>query len=139
MTQHGLLIDYEFCTGCHACEVACKVEKNLGEGEFGIKLAEIGPWKLDGAKKWEWDFLPMPTQRCDLCRQGSRLRASLPVPRHGVRARRGAREEGHQASHGPLLGPIIALPAAPRRGEASRFQRQTLGGFYERESFRIRG
>lgn len=69
MTQHGLLIDYEFCTGCHACEVACKVEKNLGEGEFGIKLAEIGPWKLDGAKKWEWDFFPMPTQRCDLCQE----------------------------------------------------------------------
>ena len=45
MSQHGLLIDYEFCTGCHACEVACK---------------------LDG-DTWEWDYLPMPTQRCDLC------------------------------------------------------------------------
>ncbi|MEC4272662.1 4Fe-4S dicluster domain-containing protein [Adlercreutzia sp. R25] len=67
MTQQGLLIDYEFCTGCHACEVACKVEKGLAEGEFGIKLTEIGPWKLDGSKKWEWDFVPMPTQRCDLC------------------------------------------------------------------------
>ena len=66
---YGLLIDYEFCTGCHACEVACKVEKGLAEGEFGIKLAEIGPWKLDGTKKWEWDFLPMPTQRCDLCQE----------------------------------------------------------------------
>ena len=45
---NALLIDYEFCTGCHACEMACKVEKGLGEGEWGIKLAEIGPWKLDG-------------------------------------------------------------------------------------------
>lgn len=67
MAQNGLLIDYEFCTGCHACEMACKVEKGLKEGEFGIKLAEIGPWKLGDDKKWEWDFLPMPTQRCDLC------------------------------------------------------------------------
>ena len=66
MAQNGLLIDYEYCTGCHACEVACKVEKHLGEGEFGIKLTEIGPWKLD-EDKWEWDFVPMPTQRCDLC------------------------------------------------------------------------
>ena len=38
----------------------------MKEGEFGIKLAEIGPWKLDG-DTWEWDYLPMPTQRCDLC------------------------------------------------------------------------
>ena len=22
--EYGLLIDYEFCTGCHTCEVACK-------------------------------------------------------------------------------------------------------------------
>ena len=66
MTQHGLLIDYEFCTGCHACEMACKVEKGLGEGEWGIKLAQIGPWKLDG-DAWEWDYVPLPTQRCDLC------------------------------------------------------------------------
>ncbi|MFC1640021.1 4Fe-4S binding protein [Gemmatimonadota bacterium] len=21
--EYGLLIDYEYCTGCHACEVAC--------------------------------------------------------------------------------------------------------------------
>lgn len=66
MTQHGLLIDYEYCTGCHACEVACKVEKGLEEGEFGIKLSQIGPWKLCD-DTWEWDFVPMPTQACDLC------------------------------------------------------------------------
>ena len=22
--RNGLLIDYEFCTGCHSCEVACR-------------------------------------------------------------------------------------------------------------------
>ena len=68
MSQQALLIDYEFCTGCHACEVACKVEKNLKEGEFGIKLAQIGPWIIDEENdKWEFDFVPIPTQRCDLC------------------------------------------------------------------------
>lgn len=67
MTQQGLLIDYEFCTGCHTCEMACKVEKGLEEGQWGIKLSQIGPWKLD-EDKWEWDYVPMPTQRCDLCK-----------------------------------------------------------------------
>ena len=66
MAQQGLLIDYEFCTGCHTCEMACKVEKGLEEGEWGIKLSQIGPWKLDD-DKWEWDFVPVPSSLCDLC------------------------------------------------------------------------
>lgn len=124
MSQHGLLIDYEFCTGCHACEVACKVEKDLKEGEFGIKLAEIGPWKLDG-DTWEWDYLPMPTQRCDLCQDRidagkvPRLRAPLPVARHGVRTHRGACQEGRQAPHGPVFGPVGAF-SLPRPWEGAR-------------------
>ena len=68
MSTSGLLIDYEYCTGCHACEVACKVEKGLEEGQFGIKLAQIGPEMIDEEnEKWDWDFVPMPTKRCDLC------------------------------------------------------------------------
>ena len=68
MSTNGLLIDYEYCTGCHACEVACKVEKGLEEGQFGIKLAQIGPEMIDEEnEKWDWDFVPMPTKRCDLC------------------------------------------------------------------------
>lgn len=74
MAQHGLLIDYEFCTGCHSCEMACKVEKNLKigykQGEYGIKLAQLGPWPLDEeAGTWEFDYIPMPTQRCDMCQE----------------------------------------------------------------------
>jgi len=66
MSQKGLLIDYEFCTGCHTCEMACKVEKGFPVGQWGIKLAEIGPWqKLDGT--WEWNYVPLPTEQCDLC------------------------------------------------------------------------
>ena len=66
MAQLGLLIDYEFCTGCHTCETACKVEKNLPHGQWGIKLAEIGPWKKVNGE-WEWNYVPMPTEQCDLC------------------------------------------------------------------------
>lgn len=66
MTQYGLLIDYEYCTGCHSCEVACKKEKDIPIGKWGIKLAEVGPWKIDD-DKWEWNYIPVPTQLCDLC------------------------------------------------------------------------
>ena len=39
----GILINYDYCTGCHSCEVACKKELGLPEGEFGVKLSETGP------------------------------------------------------------------------------------------------
>jgi Fe-S-cluster-containing dehydrogenase component len=64
--QYGLLIDYEFCTGCHTCEVACKNEHGFPVGQWGIKILQDGPRKmLDG--KWEYDYLPVPTSLCDLC------------------------------------------------------------------------
>ena len=66
MSQKGLLIDYEFCTGCHSCEMACKVEHGFKEGEWGIHLICNGPTELEPGK-WEYDYIPVPTQRCDLC------------------------------------------------------------------------
>ena len=30
MTTYGLLISYEWCSGCQSCEVACKEEHGLG-------------------------------------------------------------------------------------------------------------
>ncbi|HBT95707.1 MAG TPA: oxidoreductase [Coriobacteriia bacterium] len=65
MNTHGMLIDYRYCTGCHACEVSCLNEKELPEGEWGIKVNEIGPVKIDG--HWMWDFVPVPSDRCDCC------------------------------------------------------------------------
>ncbi|RLF04803.1 MAG: oxidoreductase, partial [Thermoprotei archaeon] len=35
MPKYGLLIDYEYCTGCHTCEVACKQEHNLQPDQWG--------------------------------------------------------------------------------------------------------
>ena len=64
--EYGLLIDYEFCTGCHSCEVACRTDKALGSGQFGIKIMQDGPRELPNGK-WEYNFLPMPTSLCDLC------------------------------------------------------------------------
>lgn len=64
---YGLLIDYGFCTGCHACEVACKQELKLPEGQFGIKILQDGPRDL-GNKKWEYNHYPVPTSLCNLCK-----------------------------------------------------------------------
>lgn len=64
--EYGLLIDYDYCTGCHSCEVACRNELGLGAGQFGIHVMQDGPRELpDG--KWEYTYLPLPTSLCDLC------------------------------------------------------------------------
>lgn len=69
MTQYGLLVDNEYCTGCHSCEVACKNEKDLGLGQWGIKVLELGPWRLPDGKRWEYRFVPALSVSCDLCQE----------------------------------------------------------------------
>jgi anaerobic dimethyl sulfoxide reductase subunit B (iron-sulfur subunit) len=64
--QSALLIDYNYCTGCHTCEVACQKEHGLAPDQFGIKLNQIGPDQVS-ERKWQYDFFPSPTERCDLC------------------------------------------------------------------------
>lgn len=66
MALKGLLIDYEYCTGCHSCEMACRQIKDLPTGKWGIKLSEDKPWKIEG-NKFEYKFVPIPTQLCDMC------------------------------------------------------------------------
>ena len=67
----GILINYEYCTGCHSCEVACKKHLDLPVGEYGIKLTEIGPFEYSknekGPDKWEWSWLPVLTKACNMC------------------------------------------------------------------------
>lgn len=71
--DYGLLIDYKWCCGCHTCEIACQqahegyAPTEIGEqGKFGIKLFQIGPFDL-GNKKYQYEWLPVPTSFCDLC------------------------------------------------------------------------
>lgn len=70
--MNGLLIDYKWCTGCHTCEIACQQvhglapKRILEQGRFGIKTYEIGPFEVD-EDKYQYEFLPVPTQLCDLC------------------------------------------------------------------------
>ena len=66
MESEGLLIDYRYCTGCHACEVACKKEHGMESDQFGIRVFKNGPFKT-GKDTWQYDFVPIPTDMCDLC------------------------------------------------------------------------
>ena len=65
MANKGLMIDYEFCTGCHACEVACKQEHGYPVGTGGIYMNEIHTTLANG--RLRIDNVPFPTAYCDLC------------------------------------------------------------------------
>jgi Fe-S-cluster-containing dehydrogenase component len=68
----GILVNNEYCTNCHSCEVACKKYLKLPKGEFGIKVSEVGPYEITqgngtGKERWEWLFVPAVTKQCNLC------------------------------------------------------------------------
>ncbi len=65
MGQNGLLIDYDYCTGCHTCEVACQQEHNYPAGKCGIEVTEH---VMETFKKISIYYLPFPTDLCNLCR-----------------------------------------------------------------------
>jgi Fe-S-cluster-containing dehydrogenase component len=65
MSKNGLLIHYEYCTGCHTCEVACQQEHDFPVGKCGIKVTEY-EYPAD-KKPVAIDYLPFPTELCDLC------------------------------------------------------------------------
>ena len=64
MARNGLLIEYEYCTGCYTCEVVCKQENNLPAGKWGIKLNKIITELPDRVRT---DYIPFPTDLCNLC------------------------------------------------------------------------
>ena len=64
--KYGMLIDYGNCTNCGTCMIACRKEKALPLDQWGIKLTEQGPMRLDGGKVM-WNFVPVPSDLCDVC------------------------------------------------------------------------
>jgi Fe-S-cluster-containing dehydrogenase component len=65
-TKTGLLIDYEYCTGCRSCQVACAQEYNWPAGMGGMSVNEIVQnLPNDGAYL---AYVPFPTELCILCR-----------------------------------------------------------------------
>jgi Fe-S-cluster-containing dehydrogenase component len=63
--RHGLLIDYEYCTGCYACQVACAQEYKWPAGMSGMKVIEVVQ-SLPRDKAY-LAYLPFPTELCTLC------------------------------------------------------------------------
>lgn len=64
--EFGLLIDYEYCTGCYTCQIACAQEYNWPAGMGGIRVNEIvQPLPHDKAYL---TYLPFPTELCILCK-----------------------------------------------------------------------
>ncbi len=63
--ENGLLIDYEYCTGCFACKVACSQEHSWPAGMGGIEVLEIVQ-NMPKDKAY-LTFLPFPTELCILC------------------------------------------------------------------------
>ncbi len=66
MAKFGLLIDYDYCTGCHTCEVACQQEHDFEAGFNGIRVTEFEYETRTGVAI---DYLPYPTDLCNLCGQ----------------------------------------------------------------------
>ena len=66
MPRNGLLVEYDYCTGCHACEVACKQEHNYSAGMCGIRVDEVVTVGTD-KNDVNVSFMPITTRFCDLC------------------------------------------------------------------------
>ena len=66
MPEFGLMVDYEYCTGCNACEVACKQEYRRASGKTGgIKVIELIN-ELPGGKL-DITYFPVFTRLCTFC------------------------------------------------------------------------
>lgn len=81
MERMGLLIDYDFCCGCHTCEVACQKEHDYAPGQWGVKVCQVGPFTVEGTKDVVFDCVPVPTNLCDLCEERVR-QGKLPTCVH---------------------------------------------------------
>ncbi len=72
MAMNGILVDYQYCTGCYSCEVACQAVHELPLEQWGVKVMQNGPWPVKDAEGNEtdtyvYDFIPAFTKICDLC------------------------------------------------------------------------
>lgn len=76
----GILIDYEWCTGCHTCEMACSVDtthREFPEGHCGVNIHEEGIYQID-ADRWTDINMPIFTDLCDQCAR--RMAEGAPEP-----------------------------------------------------------
>lgn len=62
--QYALLVDYEYCTGCHSCEIACNQEYNRPLGMSGIKVFET---TMEQGDNYRINYMPVRTDLCTFC------------------------------------------------------------------------
>ena len=66
MSENGILVDYTYCTGCAACEVACKQEYKRKAGAVGgVKVMELLHELPSG--KLDITYYPIFTKVCIFC------------------------------------------------------------------------
>ena len=58
MSKYILRHDEANCIGCHACEVHCKTNKNLGPGPAPCKIVTTGPIDIGGKPRIHFTFMP---------------------------------------------------------------------------------
>jgi Fe-S-cluster-containing dehydrogenase component len=63
MVKYGLLIDFDRCQGCNACEVACKQENELPVGPRLKQVLTIGPEKV--GRRLIMEYLPVMCMHCE--------------------------------------------------------------------------
>lgn len=64
MSKYSLLVDYKYCTGCHACEIACNQEYDRPVGLTGIKVFES---TMRLGDRCYINFMPVRTDLCSFC------------------------------------------------------------------------
>ena len=75
MADLGMLVDYEYCTGCHACEVACKQEHLIPAGKVGgVQVMEL-IHEFPGDKMYI-TYFPFFSKLCFFC--APRTKKGLP-------------------------------------------------------------
>lgn len=75
MSRYAFLVDYDYCTGCHSCEVACQQEHDHPADICGIVVSEH---EYEVGKRVRIDYAPFFTKHCDLCKT-RRLRDRVPA------------------------------------------------------------
>jgi len=58
MSKYYLFQDTKKCIGCHTCEVACKINKNLPVGPRLCQIVTIGPKFIGNLPRAAYTFMP---------------------------------------------------------------------------------
>ena len=82
--KYGIFIDYQWCTGCYSCAMACKVEHGFDAETPGVICFQDGPRMMPNGK-FEYTMLPVFTSLCDLCKDRVEM-GKLPTCVHHCQA-----------------------------------------------------